>query len=88
MTRAMVVGDCSKRSSGIYANHGRRRRIAALLEQLDVPQHPEPVSTPWHVQWMERSGVNPLLCNCCGGGQMVLILRTRSPAWGKEVLRE
>ena len=81
-------GYCKIRSSGIYANHGRRTRIAALLEQLDVPQHPEPVSTPWHVQWMERSGVNPLLCTCCGEGQMVLIERTRPGDLRKEVLRE
>jgi len=81
-------GYCKIRSSGIYANHGRRTRIAALLEQLDVPPHPEPVSTPWHVQWMERSGVNPLRCTCCGEGQMVLIERKRGPGIGKEVLRE
>ena len=81
-------GYCKIRSSGIYANHGRRTRIVALLEQLDVPQHPEPVSTPWHVQWIERSGVNPLHCTCCGEGQMVLIERTRGPGIGKEVLRE
>ena len=88
MTRAMVVDDYSNCGSGIYANHGRRTRIAALLEQLDVPPHPEPVSTPWHVQWMERSGVNPLRCTCCGEGQMVLIERKRGPGIGKEVLRE
>jgi hypothetical protein len=88
MTRAMVVGDYSTLSSGIYANQGRRTRIVALLEQLDVPQHPEPDSTPWYVLWMERSGVKPLRCSCCGEGQMVLIERTRSGELSKEVLRE
>lgn len=81
-------GFCKIRSSGLYSNHGRRTRITGLLEQLDVPQHPEPASMPWHIRWMERGGTNPLICTCCKEGQMVLILRTRAPAWGKEVLRE
>ena len=81
-------GFCKIRSSGLYANHGRRTRITGLLEQLDVPQHPEPASVPWHIRWMERCGSSPLICTCCKEGQMVLIQRTRAPAWGKEVLRE
>jgi hypothetical protein len=82
----------TKLRSGMYANHGRKTRITALLEQLDVPPHPEPVSIPWHIRMLERSGVNPLTCPCCGLGQMVLIERTRGPAstlaGRKEVLLE
>jgi len=63
-------GFCKVRSAGIYTNHGRKKRIEALLQQLRVPRHPEPAIVPWHVLSMERTGVNPLVCAHCKKGTM------------------
>lgn len=66
-------GFCKIRSSGMYANNGRRTRVAKVLQQMRVPQHPAPVSIPWYVRIMEQTGTNPLQCKCCGTGTMQLI---------------
>jgi hypothetical protein len=78
-------GYCKIRSCGLYANHGRKSCITALLEQLDVPPHKEPVKTPWHVLLMERTGKDPLLCPCCKIGRLLLVEVVRATAWTSQM---
>jgi hypothetical protein len=65
-------GFCKIRSCGLYANHNRKTRVAEVLRQLKLPPHPEPVHTPWHITYFERTGVDPLKCPCCSEGRLQL----------------
>lgn len=73
-------GFCKIRSCGLYANHGRRTRVAQVLRQMKVPPHPEPVQTPWHITYFERTGVDPLKCPCCAEGRLQLVDVVRAPS--------
>ena len=61
-------GFCKIRSAGMYSNHGRRTRIDAILTQLKVPLHAPEVAVPWHIRFIERTGMNPLICPYCKKG--------------------
>jgi len=78
-------GYCKIRSCGLYTNHGRKTRIAAILEQLDVPPHPPAVSVPWHLRMVEKTGKDPLLCPCCKLGRMLLLEIVRPAPWQSQV---
>ena len=83
-------GFCKIRSCGLYANHGRKTRVAEVLRQLKVPPHPEPAHTPWHIAFFERTGIDPLQCTECKHGRLQLVDVVRAPG-GKlnpEVRRE
>lgn len=73
-------GFCKIRSCGLYANHKRRTRIADVMRQLKLPPHPEPVHTPWHIVYFERTGVDPLACTVCKHGRMNLVDVVRAPS--------
>jgi hypothetical protein len=70
---------CKIRSSGIYCNHGRSKRIKEILIAMGVPLHPPKVEIPWNIRFMERSGKDPLLCPCCNKGKLVLLEIVRPP---------
>ncbi len=64
---------CKIRSYGLYGNHKRHERVQLILKALKLPLHPPPSQVPWHVKFMERYGIDPLLCPCCKKSQMVLL---------------
>ena len=64
---------CKIRSYGLYGNHKRHERVQLILKTLKLPLHPPPTQVPWHVKFMERYGIDPLLCPCCKKAQMVLL---------------
>ena len=64
---------CKIRSYGLYGNHKRHERVQLILKALKLPLHPPPTQVPWHVKFMERYGIDPLLCPCCKKSQMVLL---------------
>ena len=64
---------CKIRSYGLYGNHKRHERVQLILKTLRLPLHPQPTQVPWYVKFMERYGIDPLLCPCCKKAPMVLV---------------
>ncbi len=64
---------CKCRPACLYGNHKRHERVQLILKALKLPLHPPPTQVPWHVKFMERYGIDPLLCPCCKKSQMVLL---------------
>ncbi len=53
------------RSYGYLSNRGRSKRINAMLEAMELPQHPPPVAVPWQIRLIERFGIQANECPCC-----------------------
>lgn len=61
------------RHYGILGNNKRRQRIAAILAQMDLPPHPEPVKLPTEVKILTQTGQNPNRCPKCQKLSLILI---------------
>lgn len=61
------------RHYGILGNNKRRQRVAAILTQMDLPPHPEPVKLPTEIKILTQTGQNPNRCPKCQKLSLILI---------------
>jgi len=79
---------CKIRHYGYLANRGRRGRVNGILEQLQLPQHPEPRQVSAVIRLIEQRGHEGLVCPVCGKATLALLYVCDSGGRRKEVLRE
>ena len=63
-----------KISHGNYlAHNGKNKRIAAILEQLNLPRPMPKVTIPFSLQMLQRTGVDYTCCPKCKTGKMIIV---------------
>ena len=61
------------RHYGILGNNKRKKRVAAILEKMNLPLHPAPVKTPLAIKLLSMYGKDIALCPKCGKAKLVLV---------------
>ena len=61
------------RHYGILGNYKRKERINAILQNMQVPQHPPKVKVPWEVDKLCNTGSSEVLCPKCKKSTMILL---------------
>lgn len=76
------------RHYGYLSNRGRKERITTVLNQLQLPPHPEAREASFVIRLIEQQGHQELLCPVCKKATLELLYVCDSRATRKEVLRE
>ena len=61
------------RHGGYLAHNGKNKRIAAILQQLNLPRPMPKVTIPFSLQMLQRTGVDYSCCSKCKTGKMIIV---------------
>ena len=61
------------RHGGYLAHNGKNKRVAAIHEQLKLPQPMPKVIMPFNLQMLQRTGTDYSVCPKCREGKMEII---------------
>jgi Putative transposase len=78
---------CKIRHYGYLGNYKRKQRVNEMLQQMDLPQHPQQAEVSMTVRMIEKHGTDGLLCPCCKKAKLQL-LYIADIKGNKEVQRE
>ena len=76
------------RHYGYLSNRGRKGRVNGILEQLQLPHHPEAREVSAAIRLIEQQGHTGLVCPVCKKATLTLLYVCESGGGKKEVLRE
>lgn len=66
-------GFVKMRHYGILGNFRRKQRINQIMAQMELPLHPEAVKIPFRLRYLEKFGVDILICPVCKKGHLQLV---------------
>jgi hypothetical protein len=78
---------CKIRHYGYLGNYKRKQRVNEILQQTDIPQHPEQLLISSTITMIEKYGTDGMLCSSCKKAKLEL-LYVLDIAGNKEVQRE
>ena len=67
------------RSYGYLSNRNRQTTIAAIVQCMQLPPHPQKVVVPWQVRLKERFGIVYNRCPHCNEPSLVLVALSYKP---------
>lgn len=64
---------CKIRHYGYLGNYKRKQRVNGILQQLNLPQHPEQTQISMAIRLIEKYGTDGLLCSSCKKAKLKLL---------------
>jgi hypothetical protein len=64
---------CKIRHYGYLGNYKRKERVNGILQQMDIPQHPEQLLISNTIRMIEKYGNDGLLCSRCKKAKLELL---------------
>jgi hypothetical protein len=64
---------CKIRHYGYLGNYKRKQRVNEILQQMDIPQHPQQLVISSTLRRIEKYGTDGLLCNSCKKARLQLL---------------
>jgi hypothetical protein len=64
---------CKIRHYGYLGNYKRKQRANQILQQMDLPQHPQQAQVSMTVRTIEKFGTDDVLCSCCKNAKLELL---------------
>jgi len=78
---------CKIRHYGYLGNYKRKERVTEILQQMDLPQHPEQLLISSTIRMIEKCGSDAMLCKYCKKAKLQLLYAVDITG-AKEVQRE
>ncbi|HNX08008.1 MAG TPA: IS91 family transposase [Bacteroidales bacterium] len=66
-------GFVKMRHYGLLGNFKRKERINKVLDVMGLPQHPPNVKIPFYIRFLEKFGVDIMLCPACKKAKLQLV---------------
>lgn len=64
---------CKIRHYGYLGNYNRKQRVNEILQQMQLPQHPQQAEVSMTIRMIEKYGTDRLLCPCCKKAKLQLL---------------
>lgn len=64
---------CKIRHYGYLGNYNRKQRVNEILQQMQLPQHPQHAEVSMTIRMIEKYGTDRLLCPCCKKAKLQLL---------------
>lgn len=64
---------CKIRHYGYLGNYKRKQRVNEILQQMNLPEHPQQLLVSSTIRMIEKYGTDGLLCNCCKKAKLELL---------------
>jgi len=69
----MIIGYSAQLCQCLLGNFKRKERINKILDMMGLPQHPPTVKIPFYIRFLEKFGVDIMLCPACKKAKLQLI---------------